>query len=63
MLKRLILAILVGIATALVVYLIGVVLALLPVVAPLGVVLQGLAWIFGIVAGVWFFLTGERFWG
>ena len=62
MLKRLILAILVGIATALVVFLVGVLLALIPFVAPVGVALQGLAWVFGIVAGIWFFLTGQRFW-
>lgn len=62
MLKRLILSVLIGLATWLVVFLIGIVIALFPVIAPLGLALQAWAWLFGLIAGVWFFITGERFW-
>jgi len=62
MFKRFILSLVICVATFLVVLLVGAVIGLFPVVGSIGVLIQSLAWIFGLVAGVWFFLTGERFW-
>jgi len=62
MLKRLILSVLIGVATFIVVLIIGAVIGLFPVIGGVGALIQSLAFLFGLVAGVWFFLTQERFW-
>jgi len=62
MIKRILLSILVGIITFLAVLLIGALISIFPVVGGIGALIQSLAWLFGLVAGVWFFLTGERLW-
>lgn len=62
MLKRILLSILVGIATGIVVYIIGALLSVLPVVAGLGAIIKGLSVICGVVGAIIFFITGRTIW-
>lgn len=59
MLKRIILAVLVGIVTAVVVYIIGLVIALLPGAEAIGQYILGVSVLLGVVAAVYYFLTNK----
>ena len=59
MIKRVIMSILVGVITALIVFVIGALISVIPVIAPVGEVLKWLAPVFGLVAGIWYFLSGR----
>lgn len=65
MIARLIYAIAIGIGTALVVLLVGIVLGALnvPVVESIGSFLRQYAWLIGAVAGLLAFVTGRTFGG
>jgi hypothetical protein len=61
MLQRVILAACVGIVTALVILLIGIVLVAIkvPIATSVGNFLEQWCWVFGLIAAVWFFFTGR----
>lgn len=57
MLSRVITAIIVGIVTALVVYLIGILVS--PVSAAIGGFLESISYIAGLLAGLWYFFANR----
>ena len=59
LLKRIVIAIIIGIVTALVVYLIGLLVALLPVVGVVGEFLKNVSGLFGLIAGIYYFVTNK----
>jgi len=59
MITRVLLSILVGLIAGGVCFLVGLILTLLPFVAPVGAFLQAVSPIVGLIAGVWYFLTGR----
>lgn len=61
LLKKTVLAVCVGVVTAIVIYVIGAIVEDVGVnwTHDLGVLLKGFAVILGLVAGVWYFLTGQ----
>jgi hypothetical protein len=61
MVTRIVLACVVGIATALVILLIGLVLVAIkvPIATTVGGFLETWCWVFGLLAAIWFFFTGR----
>jgi len=60
MIVRIILSVVIGLVTWAVFWLIGVGLALIAPIAPLGLAIQSIAWLFGILGGVWYFFVGQN---
>ena len=60
MLKRVLIAILIGIIVAIVVYLIGLVIALVPNLVTIGHFIEDVSPIVGILAGIYYFVTGKN---
>lgn len=60
MLKRIVISVLIAIAVGIVVYLIGVLLSTATPLVALGSILEGFAWLLGLIAGIWFFVTNEN---
>lgn len=60
MVQRILMAVLVGIVTGIVVYIIGMGVALLPGADAIGAFIMGIAWLLGLVAAIWFYLTGRN---
>jgi len=58
-LSRIILSIVVGVVTWGVVFLIGLIIALIPGAQPIGAFIQGVSGIVGLIAGVVYFITGK----
>jgi len=56
--KRILLALLVAIATGVVVYILGVVIGLF--FPTIGGVIMGISWLLGLVAGIWYYVTGSN---
>lgn len=56
MITRILLGLIIGVVVGLVVYGLGILLGMF--LAPLGAFLQNTAWLFGLVAGAWYVLTG-----
>ena len=59
MIQRVLIAVLVGIVVAILVYVIGLGIALVPGVAVIGVFLQNVAWLLGLAAGIWYYISGR----
>ena len=63
MISRIVLAIVVGVVTALVVLLLGLILVAMggsvPVLETIGAFAEKFCWVFGLLAGLWFFFTGR----
>jgi len=61
MMTRLVLAACVGVFTALIILLIGVILVAIkvPIATSVGDFLEQWCWVFGLIAGIWFFFTGR----
>ncbi len=59
MIQRVLIAVLVGIVVAILVYVIGLGIALVPGVAVIGVFLQNVAWLLGVAAGIYYFVSGR----
>ena len=61
MLQRVILAACVGVFTALIILLIGVILVAIkvPIATSIGDFISQWCWVFGLIAGIWFFFTGR----
>lgn len=60
LLKRILLAILIGIVAAGVTFLIGLVLTLIPFAQPVGMFIQAVSPVVGVIAGLWYFITGRN---
>lgn len=60
MISRILIAIVVGIITALVTYGLGIILTLLPVVGPVGEFLKAVSAIVGVIAGIFYFVNQRR---
>lgn len=59
MLRRVLIAICVGILVAIVVYVIGLFIALLPGAQSIGSYIVGVSALLGVLAAVWYFLTNR----
>lgn len=61
MIARIVLSVVVAVATALVVLLLGLVLVAIhvPIAETVGGFLEQWCWVFGVLAGLWFFFTGR----
>lgn len=64
MLKRILLAVIVGLVTAFVIWLVGLILVDVAsgssTVVSIGQVLERFALLAGLIAGLWYYLTGEK---
>lgn len=60
LLKRILLSILIGLVAWGIAYLIGLVLTLIPFVAPIGGFIILVSPVVGLIAGVWYFITGQQ---
>ncbi len=59
MIQRVLIAVLVGIVVAILVYVIGLGIALVPGIAVIGVFLQNVAWLLGVAAGIYYYISGR----
>jgi len=60
MIKRILLAALVGLITAIGFWFLGLIVGLFPVVGVIGEALQNFAWLFGLIAGVYYYIVGKN---
>jgi len=60
MLSRIVLSLIVGLVAFGVTFLVGLVITLVPGIAPVGVFIQAVSPIVGVIAGLWYFFTGQR---
>ncbi len=59
MIARALIAVLVGIVVAILIYVLGAGIALVPGIAAIGVFLQNVSWLLGVAAGIYYFVSGR----
>lgn len=59
MISRVLISVLVGIVVAILVYVLGAGIALVPGIAAIGVFLQNVSWFLGVASGIWYFVSGR----
>ena len=59
MVTRVLFAVLVGIVVAILIYVIGMGIALVPGLSAIGGFLQAVSWLLGVAAGIWYFVSGR----